>query len=90
MKKVLSMSLAALLMLAVLFVGCQNLDVQNQNNPDEARALSTPGDIESLIKGSFLGFFDDFSIIGDSLHDRENSRFRGPFATAPESATTWS
>ena len=58
MKKVLSMSLAALLMLAALFVGCQNLDVQNQNNPDEARALATPGDIESLIKGSFLGFFD--------------------------------
>ena len=58
MKKVLSMSLAAALMLAALFIGCQNLDVQNQNQPDEARALATPGDIESLIKSSFLGWFD--------------------------------
>ena len=58
MKKVLSMSLAAALMLAALFIGCQNLDVQNQNQPDEARALATPSDIESLIKSSFLGWFD--------------------------------
>lgn len=58
MKKVLLTSLAAALMLAALFIGCQSLDVQNQNQPDEARALATPSDIESLVKSSFLGWFD--------------------------------
>ena len=33
--------------------GCLDFDVENLNAPDEARALATPSDVESLIKGSF-------------------------------------
>ncbi|MCG8606214.1 hypothetical protein MJD09_14665 [bacterium] len=58
MKKIITMSLVAALTLALLVLGCQNLDVQNLNQPDEARALATPSDIESLIKGSFLQWYD--------------------------------
>ena len=58
MIKTLSKSLAGLLFLTALLLGCQNLDVQNQNQPDEARALATPSDIESLIQGSFLQWYD--------------------------------
>lgn len=44
-----------LLTLSVLLVavaGC-DLDVTNENAPDQRRALATPGDVESLIAGSF-------------------------------------
>jgi hypothetical protein len=58
MKKLISNSLVALVTAAVLLLGCQNLDVENLNAPDEARALATPSDIESLIAGSFLTWFD--------------------------------
>jgi hypothetical protein len=42
--------LTALLLIGM--VGCTNLDVTNPNAPDAARALSTPGDVESLIAGA--------------------------------------
>ncbi|MCH8125279.1 hypothetical protein IIC38_04885 [candidate division KSB1 bacterium] len=58
MKKLISSSMIALLTVTVLLSSCQSLDVVNQNNPDEARALATPSDIESLIAGSFLSWFD--------------------------------
>ncbi|MCG8603511.1 hypothetical protein MJD09_00725 [bacterium] len=58
MTKILSRSLGVMLVITAMILGCQNLDVQNQNQPDEARALSTPSDIESLIQGSFLQWFD--------------------------------
>ena len=58
MKKLILTTLTALLMFAVWLVGCQSLDVQNFNDPDEARALATPDDIEALIAGSFLSWFD--------------------------------
>ncbi|MFQ5639081.1 MAG: hypothetical protein ACE5IR_13950 [bacterium] len=58
MKKIISNSLVALLMIAMLILGCQDLDVTNLNQPDEARALATPSDIEALISGSFLSWFD--------------------------------
>ncbi len=38
--------------------GCLDFDVENKNAPDEARALATPSDVESLIKGSFLQYFE--------------------------------
>lgn len=38
--------------------GCLDFDVENKNAPDEARALATPSDVESLIKGSFLQYYD--------------------------------
>lgn len=57
MKRLLFYSLAAMLAVAVLFLGCQELDVDNLNQPDEARALATPSDIEALVQGSFLTWF---------------------------------
>lgn len=38
--------------------GCADLDVVNQNAPDAARALATPGDVESLIAGSYRQWWD--------------------------------
>ncbi len=58
MNKLLKSSLAVLLIVAAALLGCQNMDVDNLNQPDEARALATPSDIESLIQGSFLGWHD--------------------------------
>jgi hypothetical protein len=39
--------------LLVGVAGCADLDVPNINSPDAARALANPGDVESLIGGSF-------------------------------------
>jgi hypothetical protein len=46
--------LAALLLVGA--VGCVDLEVQNPNAPDRARALKTAGDVESLIGGAFLSW----------------------------------
>ncbi|RMH29447.1 MAG: RagB/SusD family nutrient uptake outer membrane protein [Planctomycetota bacterium] len=35
---------------------CTDLDVVNQNQPDRSRAITTPGDVESLISGGFLSW----------------------------------
>lgn len=43
--------LAALLLVSM--VGCVDLEVQNPNAPDAARALASAGDVESLIAGAF-------------------------------------
>ena len=43
--------LAALLLIGM--AGCVDLEVQNPNAPDAARALANPGDVESLISGAF-------------------------------------
>jgi len=37
---------------------CADLDVVNQNAPDAARSLSSAGDVESLISGSYNTWFD--------------------------------
>lgn len=44
---------------ALLFgvVGCADLAVENQNEPDAGRALGTAGDIESLIGGSYMNWY---------------------------------
>jgi hypothetical protein len=36
---------------------CADLDVINSNAPDRERALATPGDVESLIAGSYQQYF---------------------------------
>ena len=56
-RKTVSSSQALPFMALVVFSGCMNLDVVNQNDPDEVRALATPSDIESLIEDSFLSWF---------------------------------
>ncbi|MEM1126137.1 MAG: hypothetical protein AAGI71_05745 [Bacteroidota bacterium] len=45
-----------ILMVAVL-AGCQDLSVENPNNPDRALALATPGDVENLVGGTFLDYW---------------------------------
>lgn len=50
LKRTRLLTLSALLLVAV--AGC-DLDVTNENAPDQERALATPGDVESLVAGSF-------------------------------------
>jgi hypothetical protein len=38
--------------------GCLELDVTNKNQPDRARALAEPGDLEALVAGTFGAYFD--------------------------------
>ncbi|MFQ5536038.1 MAG: hypothetical protein ACE5GJ_01180 [Gemmatimonadota bacterium] len=44
----------ALVGVALLGTACADLAVENLNAPDRERAISTPGDVESLISGAFL------------------------------------
>jgi len=37
--------------------GCADLVVDNTNNPDRRRALATPGDVESLVAGSYKSWY---------------------------------
>jgi len=53
MKKVLS-----ILTLVFLTVACQDLDVENTNNPDEEKVLQTPEDLAALVDGSYLNFWN--------------------------------
>ena len=46
--------LFALVGVALLGTACADLAVENLNDPDRERAIATPGDVESLISGSFL------------------------------------
>lgn len=43
-----------LVAMGLVFVACQSLNTANTNEPDTARALGTPADVESLIRGSIL------------------------------------
>jgi hypothetical protein len=51
----------ALLGLAFAIAACQDLEVENLQAPDESRALSEPGDVESLIGSGFRNWFYGFS-----------------------------
>jgi hypothetical protein len=46
------------LVLVGLFYGCQDLDVPNENNPDRVRAIASAKDVESIISGSFLQWWN--------------------------------
>jgi hypothetical protein len=47
--------------------GCADLEVVNNNDPDRGRALATPGDVESLIAGSYSQWFvADHKLPGDA------------------------
>jgi hypothetical protein len=53
-------SLKHLVVGSLLLLGggaCADLEVVNENAPDASRAISTPGDVESLIIGSFNSWF---------------------------------
>jgi hypothetical protein len=55
MKILRTLTLSGLVVLAG--AACADLDVVNLNDPDRERALSTPGDVESLIAGSYLSWW---------------------------------
>lgn len=50
MKKIKFLALIAGIL---TFVGCQDLDVENENNPDRARAIASPSDLLSILSGGF-------------------------------------
>lgn len=47
---------ASLLLLGA--AGCADLDIDNPNDPDRGRAVQTAGDVESLIAGSALSWYN--------------------------------
>ena len=55
MKHTLLYSLALLLILGL--AGCQDLSVENANNPDRTLALARPGDVEALIAETFTDYW---------------------------------
>jgi hypothetical protein len=44
---------------AVALAGCVDLDVQNPNEPDRARVLSSPQDVQTLISTSYQQYFNN-------------------------------
>jgi hypothetical protein len=48
-----SRRIVAMLAAAFVAAACADLDVENLNSPDRERALATPGDVETLIAGSY-------------------------------------
>jgi hypothetical protein len=49
--------LAVMMVAALGVAACQDLDTSNLNAPDQARALSSPNDVESLIRGGFRNWY---------------------------------
>lgn len=49
----------ALVAAALVVAGCADLDVSNPNEPDRARVLSSPQDVQSLISTSYQAYFDN-------------------------------
>lgn len=44
--------------LSISVVGCQDLAVENLNNPDRSLAFSQPGDVVNLIRGTFGNYWN--------------------------------
>ena len=51
-----NLKIFTLLMISILTFSCMDIDVENLNEPDASDALQSPGDVESLIAGSFKTF----------------------------------
>ena len=52
--------LTASLVFSVFFTSCQDddfLNTENLNQPDQARALGSPADVEALVRGSAVSYF---------------------------------
>ena len=74
----------ALAGIAISATACGDLDVVNLNDPDRERAISTPGDVESLIAGSFSswwssGHYNAGGIVMSTMADAHTSSW-GNFA----------
>ena len=53
----------------VMFMtACADLDVTNTNAPDQSRALASPADVESLIKSTFLTWWQGVHTTGGSFN----------------------
>ena len=63
-KKTISLTLVAVLAMS----GCADLDVTNDNAPDQSRALAKPADVESLIKSTFLTWWQGTHTTGGSFN----------------------
>ena len=63
-KKTISLTLVAVLAMS----GCADLDVTNENAPDQSRALAKPEDVESLIKSTFLTWWQGTHTTGGSFN----------------------
>jgi hypothetical protein len=63
---------------------CANLDVVNPNDADAARALATPGDVESLIGGAYNTWFNGIYAYGGPALFLSNQSFQhnAPWANA--------
>ena len=63
---------------------CANLDVVNPNDADAARALATPGDVESLIGGAYNSWFNGvYSYSGPALFlSNQSFQHNAPWANA--------
>jgi hypothetical protein len=77
-----SLVVGAALLLGV--AACANLDVINQDNANKARALATPGDVESLIAGAFNTWFNGtYSYYGPGLFlSNQSFQHAAPWANA--------
>ncbi len=53
-----TLCLTLVLVCAIAMFGCQKLDVQNQNLPDQGRSVGTPEDLQSLVSGTFQGWME--------------------------------
>ncbi len=61
--------MTSLALVAVLaMTGCADLDVGNTNAPDQSRALAKPEDVESLIKSTFLTWWQGVHTTGGSFN----------------------
>jgi hypothetical protein len=63
--KMQTSGLVALLLVGM--VGCVDLDIENPNAPDAERALSTAGDVESLIGGAYNSWLSTQSYYGPTM-----------------------
>ena len=63
-KKIMGLAMVSVLALN----GCADLDVSNTNAPDQSRALAKPADVESLIKSTFLSFWQGIHVTGGSFN----------------------
>ena len=58
--------LSITLLAGLVLFACADLDVSNTNAPDQDRALAKPADVESLIRSTFLVFWQGTHLAGNS------------------------
>jgi hypothetical protein len=64
-----SRRILALMAALLVTAACADLNVENLNDPDRERALATPGDVETLISGTFRRWWITATDIGNTPSD---------------------